>query len=148
MKPKLDFKLKLPHRSVPDTSKILETLSDEISIRLFMKMGLSTKDIHYDSLTLMNKLKISKKQFYTKIANLQKCGLVKRTNRTYYLTVFGKLVLHSMRLIEDATKVSWKLKVIDALEPSTEVEDSRKLIDTLIDNERINAILKSKYCLQ
>lgn len=111
-------------------------------------MGLSTKDIHYDSLTLMNKLKISKKQFYTKIVNLQKSGLVKRTNRTYYLTEFGKLVLHSMRLIEDATKVYWKLKAIDALEPSTKVEDSRKLIDTLIGNERINAILKSKYCLQ
>ncbi|HEX9317380.1 MAG TPA: hypothetical protein VF884_00420 [Nitrososphaeraceae archaeon] len=144
MKPKADFKKEL-YSVYPQPLEILQAFSDEICIRLFMRIGLSAGDRVYDSATLMTKLRISKKRFYTKIFNLQKCGLVKRINQKYYITAFGKVVLQSMRLIEDASRISWKLKVLDAIEPSKNLDEGRNLINTLIDSERIKIILKSKY---
>lgn len=144
MKPKADFKKEL-HSTYPQPLEILQALSDETSIQLFMRIGLTANDRFNDSTTLMTKLKISRKQFYTKIFNLKKCGLVKRIDQKYYITPFGKVVLQSMILIEDASKISWKLRVLDALKSSKNLDEGRNLINTLIDSERIKIILKSKY---
>jgi hypothetical protein len=143
MKPKADFKKEL-YSAYPQPLEILQTFSDEIYIQIFMTIGFSANDRLYDSPTLMTKLRISKKRFYTKIFNLQKCGLVKRINQKYYITAFGMVVLQSMRLIEDASSISWKLRVLDAIEPSN-FNEGRNLINTLIDSERIKVILKSNY---
>jgi hypothetical protein len=71
-------------------------------------------------------------------------GLVRRKNGKYILTTFGRIVYDSKVTIENALNNYWKLKAIDSLETSNEVpkEEQQKLIETLLDNEKIKAILE------
>ncbi len=71
-------------------------------------------------------------------------GLVRRKNGKYILTTFGRIVYDSKVTIENALNNYWKLKAIDSLETSNEVpkEEQQKLIETLLENEKIKAILE------
>jgi predicted transcriptional regulator len=77
----------------------------------------SSSNMH-DSLTLMEELKLSKKQFYVAVSHLSNQGIVKRTNGHYGHTSFGKLILNSLNLVEDAIKIYPKTKAIDAIQSS------------------------------
>ena len=71
-------------------------------------------------------------------------GLVRRKNGKYILTTFGRIVYDSKVTIENALNNYWKLRAIDSLETSNEVpkEEQQKLIETLLENEKIKAILE------
>jgi hypothetical protein len=52
-----------------------------------------------------------------------------------------------IRLVEDTTKIYSKLKAIDMISTSGQntKEEIMKLINTLIDNERVREVVKLKY---
>jgi hypothetical protein len=75
-----------------------------------------------------------------------KAGLIKRKNGKHNLTAFGRVIYDTQITIENAINNYWKLKAIDSLEMSDDlpVEERKKLIDNLIENNGIREILARK----
>ncbi len=131
----------------PDVSQVLAAISIQHSL-LIIKFLESTTTQH-DSQDIMDDLMLSKKQLYTTIARLSNVGIVKRNTGIYHLTTFGKLISNSIRLVENSVGVYSKLKAVDAIGDGKAIstEEIVKLIDVLIDDERIREIVKLSYSL-
>lgn len=121
------------------TSTVLRTIADDKSLDLFSTVALET----IDSKNLKSKTKLTRKQYYSRLARMTRAGLVRRKNGKYILTTFGKIVYDSQLTIENALNNYWKLKAIDSLETSNELpkEEQQKLIETLLDNQELKEIL-------
>jgi predicted transcriptional regulator len=122
-----------------NTAAVLKTIADDKSLELFSIVALE----NIDSRKLKSKMKVTRKQYYSRLSRMTKAGLVRRKNGKYVLTTFGTVVFESKITIENALNNYWKLKAIDSLETSNEVpkEEQQKLIETLLDNEEIRGLL-------
>jgi predicted transcriptional regulator len=121
---------------------VLKTISDSGSLELFRIIALTK----LDSDSLMSKTRLTRKQYYSRISSLMKAGLIKRKKGKYILTAFGKIIYHIVLVtMENAVSNYWKFKVIDSLEMSKDLPagERKKIIDSLIDNQEIKAILDS-----
>jgi len=118
---------------------VLRTIADDKSLELFTTIAQEKMD----SRNLKVKIKITRKQYYSRLSRMMRAGLVRRKNGKYILTAFGKIVYESKVTIENAVNNYWRLKAIDSLETTSEVpkEEQQKLIETLLDNEEIREIL-------
>lgn len=117
------------------------SLSDNISVGLFTMIAHE----RISSITLRNNVKITRKQYYSRLSKLINAGLIKRSNGRLILTAFGKLVYQVQKTIEDASANQWKLRAIDSIELSDDLptEERRKLLESLIDNKQIREILST-----
>ena len=117
------------------------SLSDNISVGLFTMIAHE----RISSITLRNNVKITRKQYYSRLSKLINAGLIKRSNGRLILTAFGKLVYQVQKTIEDASANQWKLRAIDSIELSDELpmEERKKLLESLIDNKQIRDILSA-----
>ncbi|HET7148742.1 MAG TPA: hypothetical protein VFI73_09625 [Candidatus Nitrosopolaris sp.] len=119
-------------------SNILKAIADDTSLVLFNTIALAGGD----SDILITRLGVTRKQFYSRMSNLQKTGLISRTNRRYMLTSFGFIIYDAQMTIGRATSTYWNLKAIDSLESHELPADERnKIINTLIENQDIVKIL-------
>ncbi|MDQ3836868.1 MAG: hypothetical protein M3270_08045 [Thermoproteota archaeon] len=127
-------------KSHTSAATVLRTIADDKSIELFTTVALET----IDSKNLKSRTRLTRKQYYSRLSRMTSAGLVRRKNGKYILTTFGRIVYDSKVTIEHALNNYWKLKAIDSLETSNEVpkEEQQKLIETLLDNEKIKAILE------
>ena len=127
-------------KSHTSAATVLRTIADDKSIELFTTVALET----IDSKNLKKRTKLTRKQYYSRLSRMTTAGLVRRKNGKYILTTFGRIVYDSKVTIENALNNYWKLKAIDSLETSNEVpkEEQQKLIETLLENEKIKAILE------
>jgi hypothetical protein len=98
-----------------------------------------------DSPILRNQVKITRKQYYSRLSKMMKIGLIKRNNGKLVLTAFGKIVFKVQQNVENASSDQWKLKAIDSIELSDELpkEERNQLIETLLDNKQLREILLS-----
>jgi len=123
---------------------VLDTISDDKSLVLFNTIALSNSD---GSDILISNLKLTRKQYYSRISKLVKVDLVVRRNRKYFLTSLGKIVYDAQKIIGNAVGDYWKLKAVDTLEITDEMpkEEYNKIINALIENEKIKEglIIKS-----
>jgi hypothetical protein len=123
---------------------VLDTISDEKSLVLFNTIALSNSD---GSDILISKLKLTRKQYYSRISKLVKVDLVVRRNGKYFLTSLGKIVYDAQKIIGNAVGDYWKLKAVDTLEVTDQMpkEEYNKIINALIENEKIKEglIIKS-----
>ena len=101
--------------------------------------------------TLKTTLKLTRRQYYSRMSGLVNAGLVTRKNGNYFVTSFGKIVYDAQLMIGKAVESYWKLKALDSfkLAPSVDsqlpAEEHNKIIDTLMgDNNEIKDILR-KY---
>jgi hypothetical protein len=120
---------------------VIKTMSDEKSLLIFNTIYLAGGD---ESETIRDGLKLTRKQYYSRISRLQKTGLVKRQKGRYFLTAFGKVIYDSQRLLGTAIKNYWKLRAIDSLwfdENEVPKEERKKIIDELIGNQQLKDIL-------
>lgn len=126
-------------RSQGSVSSVLRTIADDKSLDLFATVALEK----IDSKNLKNKTKLTRKQYYSRLARMTRAGLVRRKNGKYILTTFGKIVYECQLTIANALNNYWKLKAIDSLETSNELpkEEQQKLIETLLDNQDLKEIL-------
>jgi predicted transcriptional regulator len=126
-------------KSQGSVSSVLRTIADDKSLDLFATVALEK----IDSRNLKNKTKLTRKQYYSRLARMTRAGLVRRKNSKYILTTFGKIVYESQLTIANALDNYWKLKAIDSLETSNELpkEEQQKLIETLLDNQELKGIL-------
>ena len=126
---------------VPSVSDVLKKISDDKALTLFNSIAVSNGD-RYLPLKEMN---LTTKQYYSRIAGLVDVGLIKRNNGKYFLTLMGKVVYQSQMLIGKTLSYYWKLKAIESVETSSNVEipkeELTQLINALIDNHQIRDIL-------
>ena len=118
---------------------VFRTIADDKSLDLFKTIAQGV----IDSETLKNKTKLTRKQYYSRLARMTKAGLVRKKSGKYLLTAFGKVVHDSQLTVESALTSYWKLRAIDSLETSNELpkEEQQKLIDALLDDQEIKGIL-------
>ena len=123
-------------------AKVLKSISDDESLELFRFIANNDSD----SESLRNRTKMTRKQYYSRMSRLMKAGLIKRKNGKHNLTAFGRVIYDTQITIENAINNYWKLKAIDSLEMSDDlpVEERKKLIDNLIENNGIREILARK----
>ena len=119
--------------------EILEAISDVKSLKLFNTIA--TKGGNSEDLSVQ--LKLSRKEYYTRMSRLMKTGMVKRKNGKHFLTAFGKVIYDAQVTVKKAVESYWKLKAIDSIDLSDEitVKERDKLIHTLLDDVEIREIL-------
>ena len=119
--------------------EILEAISDVKSLKLFNTIA--TKGGNSEDLSLQ--LKLSRKEYYSRMSRLMKTGMVKRKNGKHFLTAFGKVIFDAQVTVKKAVESYWKLKAIDSIDLSDEitVKERDKLIQTLVDDVEIREIL-------
>jgi predicted transcriptional regulator len=126
------------------TADVLDAISHDKSLILFNTIALSNSD---GSDILISKLKLTRKQYYSRISKLVKVDLVVRRNGKYFLTSLGKIVYDAQKMIGNAIGDYWKLKAVDTLEITDQLpkEEYNKIINALIENEQIKEglIIKS-----
>jgi hypothetical protein len=118
---------------------ILHTISDSKSLDLFYSIAKG----NVESKVLNETTGVSRKQCYTRIKQLLKSGLIKRSKGIFSLTCLGSIVYHAQLLIETGVKNYWKFKAIDSIVLSEEIEDNErtKLIKRILDDSKIESIL-------
>jgi Mn-dependent DtxR family transcriptional regulator len=122
-------------------AEVIKTMSDEKSLLIFTTIYIAGGD---ESETIREELKLTRKQYYSRISRLQKTGLVKRQKGRYFLTAFGKVIYDSQKLLGTAIKNYWKLRAIDSLaldENEVPKEERKKIIDELLGNQQLKDIL-------
>jgi hypothetical protein len=122
-------------------AKVFESLSDNVSLGLFTTIAHES----INSVVLRNKVKITRKQYYSRLSKMMKAGLIKRNNGKLVVTAFGKIVYKVQETIENASSNQWKLRAIDSIELSDELpgEERRQLLESLIDNKQLREILSA-----
>jgi hypothetical protein len=126
---------------VPALFYIFKKTSDEKTLILLNSIAISDGD-RYISLKDM---KLTTKQYYSRIAGLTNAGLIKRYKGKYSLTLLGKVVYESEMTIDKALTYYWKLNAIESVEMSAGATfpegELTQLIDALIDNHQIKDVL-------
>jgi predicted transcriptional regulator len=120
-------------------AQVFESLSDNVSLELFTTIAHES----INSVLLRNKIKVTRKQYYSRLSKMMKAGLIKRSSGKLVLTAFGKIVNEVQTTVQNASKNQWKLRAIDSIELSDELpkEERKKLLESLIDNRQLREIL-------
>jgi CheY-like chemotaxis protein len=126
-------------------SNILKSISDENAFALFRTIALANGV--YSSDILITKTNLTRMQYYSRLADFLKVGLVKRKNGKYFITSLGKVVYNNQRIIEKALANCWKLKAIDSLEILNGLsnEERQRFIDSVIDDHYIKEVITKEY---
>ena len=130
-------------------ANVLRAIVDDKSWILFSNIalagrgggsGVGSSDI------LISRLGLTRKQYYSRISALLKTGLIRRENRQYEVTSFGMIIYDMLSVIGTAINYYWKLKAIDSIEIEHKlpIDERSKIINTLIDNEKIIKILMNR----
>lgn len=123
------------------TANTLNAISDKKTLSLFKTIAISKGDTDI----LITKLKLTRKQYYSRMKTLMEVGLIRRRSGRYCLTSLGMVVYDSYIQIETALKYYWKLKAIDSIMSSANTqlphEEQDRIIDALVDNYQIKDIL-------
>ena len=93
-------------------SNVLDAVSDDASLELFRLVALTdgnTSDL------LRSKMQITRKQYYSRLYRLVKCGLVMKKDDGYLITAFGRVLYEAQASIESALRNYWRIKAVDSL---------------------------------
>jgi predicted transcriptional regulator len=129
----------MAHMENPKMAKILAALSDDASLELFKLVAAGNINSH----DLKNQMKLTKKQYYSRLYRLIQSGLIRRKDSLYCLTTFGKIFYNSQILVENALNDFWRMKAIDSLELAEGIhpDERKELLETIIKNNEVKAIL-------
>ena len=124
------------------TADILGAISNQDSLQLFNFIA-TEKKIKINSQALQTLNGLTKKQYYSRMHELTKFGLVKRTFGIYQLTSFGKIVYSSKLKIDAAFKNYWPLKALDSIESTNRISSEawKALVKELVKDNIIKDIL-------
>lgn len=121
-------------------AEVFNAVSDDSSLELFKIIARSngaTSDV------LRSKMTLTRKQYYSRLYRLSRCGLIKRRDSSYVLTAFGKVLDDAQATIESALSNYWRIKVADTLDTADGIpaDEQKKLLETLINDQEIKSIL-------
>ncbi|MFL6422931.1 MAG: hypothetical protein ACJ71R_05005 [Nitrososphaeraceae archaeon] len=129
---------KTNNMSVPD---VLKTISDDKSFAVFQLIA----NVNSNGEIVLKKLDLTRKQYYSKISAMMAADLIKRQNRRYYLTPFGKVIYCCIMIAKNALNDYYKLKAVESTEGSDfSNEEFSKLVNALIDNQQVKEFLTKK----
>ena len=127
--------------SAPSISYILKKISDDKALTLFNNIALAKDNSHIP----LKEMKLSTKQYYSRISGLTSAGLIKKKQGQYCLTALGKVVYNAHTIIGKALSYYWKMKAIESIQSSAgrelPKEDMLMLIQSLIDSHQVRDIL-------
>lgn len=83
-------------------SDIIYSISDDIALDLFKSVATNEKEID-EEFSINNN--ITRKQYYSRLSKLIKCGLICRENGIYHLTALEKVTYYNMKIIEKALPI-------------------------------------------
>jgi CheY-like chemotaxis protein/predicted transcriptional regulator len=124
-------------KGIPSMADILNALSDDKALNIFKIIALSS----CDSNILIREAKLNLKQYYSRMTDLIKVGLIRKKEGKYCLTSFGKVFYNLQIIAENTLSNYWKLKAIDSFDNLSK-EEYNRFIDNLIDNHNIKEILE------
>jgi predicted transcriptional regulator len=93
---------------------------------------------------ILNTLRLTRKQYYSRISALIQSGLVEKINGKYSLTSLGEIVHDALRVIKIGIKDYWKLKAIDVIRVELPRKECDKIIQALIENQYIRELILAK----
>ena len=108
---------------------ILNIFSDERYIELLKIIAEEGHQLRTPDF-IRKKLNVTKKDLNTMMGQLVPLGIIDMINDQYELTRQGKEIFDSLMMIEDATKIYYRLDSVDILEGIRE-EEIVKLIDRM-----------------
>ena len=122
---------------IPKDEDVLKALSDSKALDMFC--SIATGNVENEELTRG----LSRKQYYFRMRQLLKAGLVQRIKGSFSLTCLGAVVYHAQVIIETGVNNYWKLKAIDSIQASREIveQERLKLIKTILDDNIVQNIL-------
>ncbi len=92
--------------------------------------------------------KLSKKQFYVRLARLRDAGLIEKRDGFYRTTTLGSIVFNGhIKTVEEVLGNYWKLKAIDVLKSRQDFPLSQKesVINEIIDSSGLRSIVNSTH---
>lgn len=118
---------------------VMKAVSDTKSLDMFRSIAKGS----IESEVLKQTKGLSKKQYYFRMRQLLKAGLVQRSKGSFSLTCLGAVVYHAQLILEKGVNNYWKLKAIDSIQSSAEIgeHERMKLIKTIMDDSGIESIL-------
>ena len=121
---------------------VMKAVSDSKSLDMFRSIAKGS----IESEVLKQTKGLSKKQYYFRMRQLLKAGLVQRIKGSFSLTCLGAVVYHAQLIVEKGVNNYWKLKAIDSIQSSAEIgqHERTKLIKTIIDDSGIEDILMAQ----
>ena len=117
-------------------------LGDKHSLTLFNKIATEPAAAPM----FMKRLKLTKKQFYSRAHRLKMAGLIRRYRNEYMLTSLGKIVLHTHDLIGQAAREQWRYSLIDEMKDVPKSK-RKEIEDAVINNEEVRDMLRGKSVL-
>jgi hypothetical protein len=123
-------------------ASVFKALSNDHALTLLRAIAVERKEPD----VLRADLKLTSKQYYSRISALTKSNLVQKKGGMLMLTSFGKLVYESQLTIEKGLEDLSKLKVIDSLESSSDLskEERDNIINILLQNRELKTVLEKK----
>lgn len=117
---------------------VLEAISDDISLELFKLIALTDGS----SESLRANLNVTRKQYYSRLSKITRCGLVKKQDNRYILTTLGNITFEAQEAIQRALQSYWKIKAGDSLDVPGNLprDDPRRQIETLIEDQGLQNI--------
>ena len=94
-----------------------------------------------DKKSIINRVRLSPKQYNSAISALRKSGLVENINGKYIITSFGEVVHEARQLIETGVREYWQLKAIDAIWFELPKKERNETIEALICDLEIRELL-------
>ncbi|MGB7639577.1 MAG: response regulator [Nitrososphaeraceae archaeon] len=127
--------------SSPYIVDVLNVLSDDKTLGLLRNIA-QTKRCSSDN--LLRNTQLSHKQYYSRMPNMLKAGLVRRNKGKYCLTSLGKVFDYLQIIAQDALNNYWKLKAIDSFDDEPD-EERQRFLDSVMDDQSIKKIITKKY---
>jgi hypothetical protein len=96
---------------------VFKALANPVGLRLFKLIATSTSNdssLAIGSDFLQSQTKVTRKQFYSNMSRLvNRTGLIFKKKGHYTLSNYGKVVFHSLNIINKASTCFWALKALD-----------------------------------
>lgn len=86
-------------------------------------------------------MNVTKKDLNAMMGSLVPLGIIDMINDQYELTRQGKEIFESLMMIENATKIHYRLDSVDVIEEGREEEEIVKLIDRMEFNKRLKQLI-------
>jgi predicted transcriptional regulator len=128
--------------NVHSIASVFKALSNDRALSLLRAIATERREPD----VLRADLRLTSKQYYSRMSALIKSNLVQKKAGMLSLTSFGKLVYESQITIEKGLDDLAKLKVIDSLESSAGLsnEERDNIVNILLQNGELKTILEKK----
>jgi hypothetical protein len=124
---------------------VFKALSNPVGLKLFKLIALDGNSMMLTSDFLNSQIKVTRKQFYQNMSRLvNKTGLILRKSGHYTLSNYGKVVFHSLNIINRGSECFWALKALDSTDLSPSDIPSEQMLEIsarLIEDKDIQKIV-------